>query len=144
MTRFRLWCVPLALFAVGGSARAQHAGGSPVPNATSTSGSHGHSAAAPSRAQTAGGAWTGTASKWGGSPPQAPVSSQARAYAIPSAYLLDGIASPLSAPQTLVVDTVYTAPVSAVAGDVSAKVTARETRQLTTMEVYRQQRFGKP
>ncbi len=145
MTRFRLWCIPFALLAVGGSARAQRAGGSPVSTATSTSSSHGRSVAAPSQTQTAGGAWTGTASKWGGSPPQAPVSSQARAYAIPNAYLLDGVASPTSAPQTLIVDTVYAAPVAAgVATDVGPRVTAHEARQPTTMEVYRQQRFGKP
>lgn len=137
MTRFRLMFVSIALLALAGSAGAQRWGGSP----SSSSAKGGSSAQVH---QAGGGSWNGSVSKWGGSPVQPAGNPRAQlVYVIPmNAYLPAAVAAPAPVPVTYVVDTVYSAaPANPVAMQVVAP--SRAKPQLTTMEVYRQQRFGK-
>jgi hypothetical protein len=139
MTRLSLLCVPLALFAATSSARAQHADASgTVTSARTSSPPHGARPAAAHPAS--GGAWTGSASQWGGSPPPA----RSREHA---AYPAERY--PYVPVIVVVLPPVQVAPDTAVAGyDTGVTqmrvITTRASRELTTLDVYRQQRFAAP
>jgi hypothetical protein len=136
MLRFRLLVVPLALVLSTNPALAQRWGGSPPSASTKP--------AAQVKAAS-GGAWNGTASKWGGSPVQSPATSQLRiVYVIPqTVYIPVATAAPAPDPSSYVVDTVYSSQTSPVEMRVVRSVRAES--QPTTMDVYRQQaRFAKP
>jgi hypothetical protein len=135
MTRFQLLSIPLALFAVAGTAGAQRWGGSPASTSARPAGQV---------TQASGGSWNGTASQWGGSPIQQPVQRQAQGgYIVQTgAYIPVVVAAPAPIPVTYVVDTVY-----AQAAPVEMKVVSSgpAKTQPSTMDVYRQQaRFQKP
>jgi hypothetical protein len=135
MTRFQLVCIPVALVAMASSARAQHVGGS----GTSASGSHVTQAR-----QASGGSWTGKASKWGGSPISSPSTVRANTvYVVRTyAYIPTAIVAPTPVPVVAYADTVV---VGAENGPVTLQVVPRHApRELTTMDVYRQQRFVNP
>jgi hypothetical protein len=146
MTRFRLLCVPFALFAAMSTAHAQRRGGY-GGHAGATAG--GHAAASYGGQPTAvrpasGGAWTGRASKWGGSPVQAPsYARQGAIYGVGTyAYVPPVIAAPAAVPAVVLADTAVTAYDQ---GPTEMRVvTTAAPRELTTMEVYRQQRFARP
>jgi hypothetical protein len=139
MMKYQLLSVSLALASVAGSASAQRWGGS----ATSTD-KHGAPPPAAHEAS-AGGSWNGTASKWGGSPVVTPAAMHARtAYQIPlNAYFPVAETAPVQVPVTYVVDTVYVAAAQSPV-DMQVVTSRRAPAQQTTMDVYRQQRFGKP
>jgi hypothetical protein len=131
----------VAALALAAPAGAQHYGGSPVS-------SGGRTRSSVESPQSAGGAWTGTASKWGGSPVvPASTDRQRVVYVIPgNAYLPQAIAAPAPVATTYVIDTVY-ASQAAQAAPVDMKVvtSAHQPSQPTTMDVYRQQaRFRQP
>ena len=138
MTRFRVIFVLVALSAVGSTAHAQQWGRS----SSTASGRHGSTQESQ---QASGGAWNGTASQWGGSPVQAPAASRLRfQYVIPSnAYIPVAVAAVAPVAVTYVVDTVY-APAPAGAVEMRVVTSRHEPREQTTMDVYREQRFGKP
>ncbi len=137
MTRFRMMFILVALLAAASPARAQHRGGGPVS-------SDRHDAPAETK-HASGGAWNGTASQWGGSPVQAPAVSRLRfQYVIPSnAYIPVAVEAVRPIAVTYVVDTAY-APVPAGAVEMRVVTSRHEPREQTTMDVYREQRFGKP
>jgi hypothetical protein len=137
MIRFRMMFVLVALLAAASPARAQHWGGGPVS-------SDRHDASAEMK-HASGGGWNGTASQWGGSPVQAPAASRSRfQYVIPSnAYIPVVVAAAAPVAVTYVVDTVY-APAPAGAVEMRVVTSRHEPREQTTMDVYREQRFGKP
>jgi len=137
MTRFRMMFVLVALLAAASPARAQHRRGGPVS-------SDRHDASAETK-QASGGAWNDTASQWGGSPVQAPAASRLRfQYVIPSnAYIPVAVAAAAPVAVTYVVDTVY-APAPAGAVEMRVVTSQHEPREQTTLDVYREQRFGKP
>lgn len=138
MTRFRVIFVLVALSAVGSTSHAQQWGRS----SNTASGRHGSTQESQ---QASGGAWNGTASQWGGSPVQAPAASRLRfQYVIPSnAYIPVAVAAAAPVAVTYVVDTVYAlAPAGAV--EMRVVTSRHEPREQTTMDVYREQRFGKP
>ncbi|GEM_PF-2921487 len=138
MTRFRVIFVLVALSAVGSTSHAQQWGRS----SSTASGRHGSTQESQ---QASGGAWNGTASQWGGSPVQAPAASRLRfQYVIPSnAYIPVAVAAAAPVAVTYVVDTVYAlAPAGAV--EMRVVTSRHEPREQTTMDVYREQRFGKP
>ena len=138
MTRFRVIFVLVALSAVGSTSHAQQWGRS----SSTASGRHGSTQESQ---QASGGAWNGTASQWGGSPVQAPAASRLRfQYVIPSnAYIPVAVAAAAPVAVTYVVDTVY-APAPAGAVEMRVVTSRHEPREQTTMDVYREQRFGKP
>jgi hypothetical protein len=136
MSRLRLLSIPLALLVVANTARAQHEGGA-----------RSSSAAKPSAEvhQASGGSWNGTASKWGGSPVQAPANTRARiVYVVPATvYVPAVVAAPAPVADSYVVDTVYATTSTPV--EMRVITSNHEPRQLTTIEVYRlQPRFQKP
>jgi hypothetical protein len=138
MTRFRVIFVLVALSAVGSTSHAQQWGRS----SSTASGRHGSTQESQ---QASGGAWNGTASQWGGSPVQAPAASRLRfQYVIPSnVYIPVAVAAAAPVAVTYVVDTVYAlAPAGAV--EMRVLTSRHEPREQTTMDVYREQRFGKP
>ena len=138
MTRVRMMLVPVALLLAAGSARAQHWGGH------SSSAADKHDASAETK-HASGGAWNGTASQWGGSPVQARAASRVRLqFVIPAnAYIPVAVAAAAPVAVTYVVDTVY-APAPAGAVEMRVVTSRHEPRERTTMDVYREQRFGKP
>jgi hypothetical protein len=86
-------------------------------------------------------AWTGTPSKWGGSPP-APARTQSGYTGQPVAYIPIVVAAPYPVPAYA--DTTCTQPYQA-SVEMPVVTTRHEERQLTTVEVYRlQPRFQKP
>ena len=138
MTRSRVIFVLVALSAVGSTSHAQQWGRS----SSAASGRHGSTQESQ---QATGGAWNGTASQWGGSPVQPPAGSRLRfQYVIPSsAYIPVAVAAVAPVAVTYVVDTVY-APASADAVEMRVVTSRHEPREQTTMDVYREQRFGRP
>ena len=138
MARFRVIFVLVALSAVGSTSHAQQWGRS----SSTASGRHGSTQESQ---QATGGAWNGTASQWGGSPVQAPAGSRLRfQYVIPSnAYIPVAVAAVAPVAVTYVVDTVY-APAPAGAVEMRVVTSRHEPREQTTLDVYREQRFGKP
>ena len=154
MSTFRLLFVPLALVAVTAPARAQHRGGAASAPSTQRAAAQEQRGAREWRhsspdAGTSGGAWTGQASKWGGSPPERFVQPFSP-FAIPVPFVLDGAALPAAAPAvapTVVPGGVFVEPQPAALdpGAVQMQVIERHPpREMTTMDVYREQRFRKP
>jgi hypothetical protein len=142
MARFQAMLVPVALLVMASSARAQRWGGSPPAAARA----HASPAEAHQLAQSSGGAWNGTASKWGGSPVQSRATVRVRG-SYPgdgNAYIPVAIAIPATAPMTYAADTACAAAATEPV-EMQVVTSTHEARQLTTIEVYRlQPRFQKP
>jgi hypothetical protein len=134
MSRLRILSVPLALLVAVNAARAQHEGGA-----------RSSSTAKPSAEvhQASGGSWSGTASKWGGSPVQAPATRARIVYVVPVAVYVPAVVAPVPVADSYAVDTVYATASTPV--EMRVITSNHEPRQLTTIEVYRlQPRFQKP
>jgi hypothetical protein len=87
-------------------------------------------------------AWNGTPSKWGGSPPERSHEGQRARFNQPVAYIPIAVAAPEPVPAY---PEAAAAPAPAASVQMPIVTTAREDRQLTTIEVYRlQPRFQKP
>jgi hypothetical protein len=137
MTRFHLLFVPAALALCASPVLAQHWGAAPASN-TAKPAAEVH--------QASGGSWSGTASKWGGSPVQSQSDHRAR-----NVNLIQGIAYyPAAVAAQVPVQAACADAVDAAATSSSVEmkvITSKhdEPRQLTTIEVYRlQPRFQKP
>ncbi len=138
MTRFHVLRILIALLATAGTATAQRETGTSAAAPHSSSPPHGTRPAPAHPAS--GGAWTGRASQWGGSPPPA----RSREH---TAYPAERY--PYFPVVVVVLTPVPVVPDTAVAGyDAGVTqmqvITTRPSRELTTMEVYRQQRFAAP
>ena len=138
MTRFHVLRILIALLATAGTAAAQRETGTAAADPRTSSPPRG---ARPAPAHPAsGGAWTGTASQWGGSPP--PARSREHATYPAARY-------PYVPVIVVVLPPIPVVPDTAVAGyDTGVTqmrvITTHASRELTTMDVYRQQRFAAP
>lgn len=138
MTRTRVFAVSAALLLAAGSAHAQRWGGSPVAASSRQASSTESRPAAPS-------ASNGFPSQWGGSPAGRRSHENRRAgFVIPTdAFIPMAAEVPAPVAARAVVDTVFTQVVLAPV-QMQVITAPHEERQLTTMEVYRQQRFHNP
>ena len=144
MIRFRAVSVVAGLFVAAAPAFAQQWGGSGAASPRSRAGAAEPRGSSGAVQSASGGTWDGRQPTWGGSPPVAPAPSRMRGvYLRPYYFIPMAVAAPAPVPAPVIVDTVY---VAAAANPFEANVAppSPPARELTTMEVYRQQRFRRP
>jgi hypothetical protein len=140
MTRFHVFRILTALLATAGTAgiagAQRETGTAAAPHAASPSRGAKSAPAHPA----SGGAWTGRASQWGGSPP--PVRSHEHAIYPVGRYGYIPIVVVELPPVPVAADSAAAAYDTGVTE--MRVITTHAPRELTTMDVYRQQRFARP